>query len=68
MSRRKEPWRRRRPRPLAAPAKDRLYASGDELLAARLRSVNLPSPPPALRQQTYERWLNTGSARNRWRD
>jgi hypothetical protein len=53
---------------MAAPSKERLYASGDELLVARLRSVNLPSPPPALRQQTYERWLNTGGARHRWRD
>jgi hypothetical protein len=61
-------WRRRKPRPVTAPGKGRLYASGDELLVARLRELALPPPPPKLRERSRERWAGSYGARNHWRD
>jgi hypothetical protein len=64
-------WRRRRAARLDAPPKDHVHASSDELLAARLRGLRLPSPPSSIRERSKERYreqLGERSARNRWRD
>ena len=65
-------WRSRRAKQrYAAPPKDsHVYASTDELLAARLRRMRLPEPPPAVRERnraSYSEWLNSQPSRNRWR-
>jgi hypothetical protein len=53
-----------------APPKNRLYATGDEQIAERLRQLRLPDPPPALRERTrssYGQWVESRSAKNPWR-
>lgn len=63
--------RRRKAKRYEAPPKDHVYASTDELLAARLRNIRLPEPPPAMRERnrrTYSEWLDSQrGGRNRWR-
>ena len=64
-------WRGRKSRRLDAPSKDHVYAAVDEQLTQRLRQLRLPEPPQALRERdrkSYDDWLNSDAARNRWRD
>ena len=63
-------WRRRRSR-IDAPPKNHVYSATDELLAARLRDLQTPEPPQALRERnkrTYGEWLDSAPGRNRWRE
>lgn len=64
-------WRRRRARRIDAPPKDHVYTATDKLLAARLRGLQTPEPPQALRERherSYGEWLDSAPGRNRWRD
>ena len=64
-------WRRRRSRRVDAPPKDHIFAATDELLAARLRQLQTPEPPQALRERnerSYGEWLDSAPSRNRWRE
>ncbi len=54
-----------------APPKDHVFSAVDEQLAQRLRQLRLPEPPATLRErdrQSYDVWLKSEAARNRWRD
>ncbi|MGH2955730.1 MAG: hypothetical protein ACRDL6_01885 [Solirubrobacterales bacterium] len=56
---------------LDAAAKDHVHPSTEDRLAERLRRMELPKPPPGVRERSLERykeWLNTQQGRNRWRD
>lgn len=62
-------WWRRAKR-YDAPDKGRLYAADDELLAQRLRDLQLPAPSQSLRErqrETYSEWARSRGARNPWR-
>ena len=64
-------WRRRKARRPVRQPKEPVYASGDELLAQRLRELRVPEPPPAVRERNrarYQEWLSSQANRNRWRD
>lgn len=54
-----------------APAKDHVNPSTEERLVQRLQRMELPKPPPGVRERSLERykdWLNSQQSRNRWRD
>lgn len=65
------PEKGRRAERLDAPAKDHVHMSTEDRLVERLRRMELPKPPPGVRERSLERyreWLNTQQGRNRWRD
>jgi hypothetical protein len=54
-----------------APQKDHVNMSTEERLVQRLQRMELPKPPPGVRERSlsrYKDWLNGQQGRNRWRD
>jgi hypothetical protein len=54
-----------------APRKDHVNMSTEERLVKRLERMELPKPPPGVRERSLERykdWLNSKQGRNRFRD
>jgi len=54
-----------------APAKDHVNMSTEERLVQRLQRMELPKPPPGVRERSLERykdWLDNQGGRNQHRD